>query len=164
MITIRTFRPAEWPQYRSVRLMALQEAPYAFGSTYEEAVNYPDEMWKQRLALLDQKADLALGAFDGKQAVGLAWGKIEPDCRERADLYQMWGSPDIRGLGVGRRLLQGVISWAREQGARYMVLGVTVGNTPAEQLYISAGFVPFGEPEPLRENASTMVQNMRLGL
>ena len=109
MITVRAFKPEEWPQYRDVRLRALQESPDAFGSTFEDAVKYPDAIWKNRLLDLSITSDLALAAFDGDEAMGLAWGRIEPETPERADLFQMWGSPDIRGQGIGRKLLDGVI-------------------------------------------------------
>jgi GNAT superfamily N-acetyltransferase len=164
MITVRAFKPEEWPQYRNVRLRALKESPHAFGSTFEDAVKYPDETWKNRLQDLSIESDLALAAFDGDEAMGLAWGRIDPETLERADLYQMWGSPDIRGQGIGRKLLYGVIEWARQQGAGYVILGVTIGNEPAEQLYRTAGFSPVGEPEPLRENSPKLIQNMKLVL
>jgi len=164
MITVRAFKPGEWLQYRDVRLRALQESPYAFGSTFEDAVKYPDEIWRNRLLDLSITSDLALAAFDGDEAVGLAWGRIDPETPERADLFQMWGSPDIRGQGIGRQLLDGVIEWARQQDAGFVMLGVTIGNEPAEQLYLSAGFAPFGEPERLRENAPKLIQNMKLVL
>ena len=76
MITVRAFKPEEWPQYRSVRLRALKESPQAFGSTFEDAVNYPDETWKNRLEDLSVESDLALAAFDGDEAMGLAWGIV----------------------------------------------------------------------------------------
>ena len=161
---IRKFTSDEWPAYRDVRLAALKEAPDAFGSTYEESIGRLDEQWRDRLIGIDPKLDCPLGAFKDGGVVGLAWGSIEQGNRTRADLYQMWTSPDCRGEGAARRLLNEVIDWATQQGAVELVLGVTVGNTAAESLYRSAGFVAFGEPERLRPGADKWITNMKMGL
>lgn len=164
MLRVRAFKPEEWSQYRSVRLRVLKDSPDAFGSTYEMAVTYPDESWKNRLQDLSIKTDLALAAFDGDEAMSLAWGRIDPETPERADLYQMWSSPDIRRQGMAHKMLDAVIDWARQQGADYVILGVTVGNSPAEKLYLRAGFVPFGELKTLRKNSPKLIRNMKLVL
>ena len=83
---------------------------------------------------------------------------------ETAHLYQMWVDPSGRGLGAGRMLLEAVVTWAISSNARYLVLGITCGNTPANRLYSSAGFNPVGAPEPLREGSVLMSQRMMLEL
>lgn len=172
MVLIRTFESAEWQKYRAVRLQALADSPDAFGSLYVDSAKYSDELWQARLERIEPASDLPLGAFScspapgesarGESAVGLAWGRIDSECPGRADLYQMWASPAYRGQGIGRRMLTEVISWARQQQAIDLYLGVTIDNSPAEQLYRSAGFESIGEPEPLRPHSSKLVQNMRL--
>ncbi|HIE85912.1 MAG TPA: GNAT family N-acetyltransferase [Gammaproteobacteria bacterium] len=164
MVLIRTFESVEWRKYRAVRLQALQDSPDAFGSTYIESVKYPDEQWLSRLESINPVSDLPLGAFVSDMAVGLAWGRIEPDHPGRADLYQMWTSPEYRGQGIGKKLLTESISWARQQQARDLYLGVTMGNSMAAQLYVNAGFESVGEPELLRPGSDKLIQNMRLGL
>ncbi len=52
--------------------------------------------------------------------------------------------PDGRGLGVGRRLLNEMLSHAKNNGADTAYLEVRASNTPARTLYETAGFVPFG--------------------
>jgi ribosomal protein S18 acetylase RimI-like enzyme len=49
---------------------------------------------------------------------------------------------DARGRGVGRRLLEAVITGAREQGARAVSLEVVDTNPGAQRLYESVGFRP----------------------
>ena len=36
--------------FRAIRLASLQEAPYAFGSTYEAEVGASEESWRRRLS------------------------------------------------------------------------------------------------------------------
>ena len=149
--------------YRQLRLRALQDSPDAFGSTWERESTRPDEDWKARLADIDDRFSLPLVALWNDEPVGLAWGRIEPVLMERADLYHMWASPEHRGRGIGRALLQAVIEWASDR-AKYIVLGVTLGNDAAIGLYAGAGFVAFGEPEELRPGSDKLIQNMKLVL
>ena len=164
MIEIRTFRPDEWQVYRTLRLRALRDSPDAFGATLEQERHYPPSRWQSRLAEADSRRALPLCAALAGNPVGLAWGRIDPASPSIAHLYQMWASPEARGLGIGRRLLDAVIDWARRQGASTVELGVTVGNGPAAGLYAAAGFRVVGDPEPLRAGSELMTLTMRLSL
>ena len=39
----------DWQLYRRVRLAALQEAPYAFGSNYEHEAKFEEATWRRRV-------------------------------------------------------------------------------------------------------------------
>jgi ribosomal-protein-alanine N-acetyltransferase len=52
--------------------------------------------------------------------------------------------PDLRGQGLGRRLLDQLLDRAKERGAECATLEVRAGNTPAIQLYERLGFVTAG--------------------
>src|SRR4051812_44851211 len=51
-------------------------------------------------------------------------------------------APELRGGGVGRRVLGETIAEARARGERRMVLEVIEGNAPAVALYTKLGFRP----------------------
>ena len=163
MLTIRTFKPEEWQLYKSLRLQSLKDAPDAFGSTWERESPRPDEEWMARLSDVDDRFSFPVVAFWDDEPAGLAWGRIEAVSPDRADLYQMWASPNYRGRGIGRGLLDAVLQWASDR-AEYIVLGVTLGNDSARALYESVGFQAFGEPEELRPGSDKMVQNMKRDL
>ncbi len=150
----------DWRVYRDIRLQALKVAPDAFGSTYEASADYPEETWLERLTSLDQRFDFPALATVDENAVGLAWGRIEPSRLRRADLFQMWTDPLIRGKGVGRGLLDAVMGWARDNAATEIWLSVTVGNKAAAGLYESAGFRISGEPEQTRPGSEKYVNHM----
>lgn len=154
-----------WETYCNLRLRALQESPDAFGSTFSaEATRTPAE-WRSRLeSAATSGADLPLIAVADSDAVGLAWAKVDARETEVVNIFQMWVAPESRGNGISRQLLQTAVSWAREQGARDVQLGVTVADSPAYHLYTSAGFVPFGPPELLRPDSALHAQTMRLRL
>ena len=73
----------------------------------------------------------------------------------------MWIAPEIRGSGMGTRLLQHGLGFGRERGATTAELAVTVDNGAAERLYESAGFVPYGDLQPLREGSEFLITWMR---
>ena len=163
-VEVRLFQPHEWKQYRELRLRALEESPDAFGGTLAQARLQPDSVWVDRLSNICTDFDLPLLVQVDGEACGLAWGKIQPAAPETAHLYQMWVAPQQRGFGAGMRLLERVISWAREREARELLLSVTCGDSPARRMYERTGFAAAGELEPLRPGSDMLVQPMRLDL
>lgn len=53
-------------------------------------------------------------------------------------------NPEVRGMGIGRRLLERGIQWARENDFPGVMLETQDDNVPACTLYQSCGFVLFG--------------------
>lgn len=163
--TVRSFGAHEWRVYRELRLAALAEAPDAFGSTLDRESPWADEIWMRRLAEgAESPHDLPLVAEAYGRPVGLAWGRIDARSPEVAHLFQMWVAPSARRQGIGARLLDAVVRWARAAGAGQLLLSVTRGDTPAARLYARAGFVPAGEPEPIRPGSETLAQPLMRAL
>lgn len=162
-ILIRRFRPDEVEVYKSLRMNALADAPYAFGSTLAEAQSRTQHEWQQRFnSGVKSDLDLALIAEAEWEPAGLVWGKIGEDQPATAHLYQMWVAPAWRKKGIGAKLVQAVIEWAREMGAARLELDVTLNNPPAVALYEGLGFIPFDDPHPLRPGEHLMSQSMVL--
>ena len=59
---------------------------------------------------------------------------------ELADLKRMWVAPEARGLGLGRRLLQGLERLAGEHGVKVVRLETNGTLTEAIALYRSSGY------------------------
>jgi ribosomal protein S18 acetylase RimI-like enzyme len=49
-------------------------------------------------------------------------------------------NPDFRGLGIGRKLIERAIQWARENNFPGVMLETQDDNVPACTLYASCGF------------------------
>ncbi len=163
--SIRRLAQDEWREYRGLRLRALADSPGAFATTFAEAQAREDADWSRQVASgAESPSEIALVAEVDSELVGLAWSRIDTSDCGRAYLYQMWVGPDFRRLGVGRKLLGAVIGWVASVNARFIVLSVTCGDTSATRLYASAGFEPFGVPEPLRPGSKLLVQPMQLDL
>lgn len=165
MLAVRRLDAREWRAYRDLRLRALGDAPDAFGTTLEAAQRHSDAHWAERVSAGAGSAwDLPLVAEDGDRLVAMVWGTIDPAARETAHVIQMWVAPESRGVGCGAMLLDAVVRWARDAGARGVDLRVRCGDTPARRLYSRAGFEPAGEPEPIRPGSALLAQPMRLEL
>ena len=162
---IRSFASSEWQTYKELRLRALADSPDAFSRTLAEEQTRSDEEWAKRLERGATSGwDLPLLVEVNGEPAGLAWGYIEATNPEVAHLYQVWVAPNYRGLGVGKMLLDAIISWAKEKKAEYLELGVTQADSPAINLYVRAGFKPTGKVEPLRPGSELLCQNMQLKL
>jgi GNAT superfamily N-acetyltransferase len=155
--SVRLLTPDDWSIFREVRLAALLDAPYAFGSTYDREVEAAEESWRARLAGRAQ----FVAELDGK-VVGTAGGVREDD--ENAQLVSMWVAPQARGKGAGDGLMKAVDDWAREGGFETLVLWVTEGNRRAEALYARWGFTRTGVTKPVRHDSSRMEYQMRRSL
>ena len=161
---VRPFLPEDWQVYKALRLRALTDAPDAFGSTLAREESFSDARWQIRLVGDDFSLDLPLVAEVDGEPVGLAWGRIEIADPSVANLYQVWIAPEYRGLGIAKILLETIINWAKKKNAHYLVLEVTLRESPAMHLYIRAGFEPVGAPKPLRSGSELSEQQMRLKL
>ena len=132
---------ADWERLRALRLRALREAPDAFGRTLAEEEPQPPEYWQARLA------DPAVAHFvvsrEGAD-VGLVSGAPWRGRPGVMGLFSMWVAPEARGAGVGGRLVEAVVGWARASGYGRVVLEVADENAAAVRLYERHGFAPTG--------------------
>jgi ribosomal protein S18 acetylase RimI-like enzyme len=143
---IRRLRADEADLLRDVRLRALADAPWAFGSSHAREREYAAERWQW---FADQRDAVIYVAVEAGAAAGMAGGFVpEPDT---VRLWGMWVATEARGRGLGRKLVEAVIAWARERGAAAITLEVTDTERarPAAALYRSLGFAPTGERAPL---------------
>jgi ribosomal protein S18 acetylase RimI-like enzyme len=62
--------------------------------------------------------------------------------QREARLNSLWVLPEHRGLGVGSRLVEAFLDWARERGAAYAVVSAFAANPTAIRLYEKHGFGP----------------------
>lgn len=161
MITIRAVRPTEGPSLRAIRLRALAESPRAFGSTLAETEARPPSYWDARARgdTGDQKSTLFV-AEDASGWVGLAGCFLDTDDEGSAELISMWVDPAYRGQGLGRRLVEQVVDWARGNGARSISLWVTDGNSAATALYARCGFKRTEETQPLPSSETLRERRM----
>jgi ribosomal protein S18 acetylase RimI-like enzyme len=146
-LSVRRLAPDEWRTFREVRLTALKDAPYAFGSSWEKEKDASDEQWRAAVT-----ARSRFVAVQGERVVGMAAGG-DSNSSDTAALTSLWVEPGSRGQGIGDQLVTTVVEWAKAAGFSQVSLWVTEGNVNAEALYRRNGFMRTGETveEPLRE-------------
>jgi GNAT superfamily N-acetyltransferase len=154
MARIERLRPGEGDRWRCMRLKALQEAPYAFGTTYAEASQWSAARWEAQVV----EFATFLAVLDGSD-VGVARGAAHHrgDVRE---LIGLWVDPTARRQGIAAQLIDSVAAWATAAGATVLVLDVVAGNAPAIALYDRVGFLPF-DGEAMGERAPDEVRFVR---
>ena len=169
LFQVRPIAAEEWRSYKRVRLQALQESPNAFSTTLADMLQRSDDGWANRTAeaaASDNNYQL-FAEVDG-EPVGLAGGWIDSATPDLAHLFQVWVAPEYRCLGIGQKLVEMVIEWAKTKHVSNLELGVTLSDppesSPARRLYERLGFEIFGEPEPLRPGSELLIQAMRMRL
>jgi ribosomal protein S18 acetylase RimI-like enzyme len=140
-INLRKIGIDDWPLWRKLRLKALKQAPYAFGSTLADWQGEGDTeaRWRGRLS----DVPLNIVAEWQKTAAGMA-SATAPNPEGAVEIMSMWVAPFARGHGVGDALVNTIIQWAREQQASRVGLAVFEGNEHALALYHRHGFIDVG--------------------
>lgn len=131
-INLRLVGVDDWPLWRELRLEALADSPYAFGSTLAEWRGEGDTeiRWRARLSTVPVNIVADLN--------GNAAGMVSATAADQdgtIELISMWVAPFARGHGVGDSLVAAVIEWARKQRAAKIALDVVESNEHAVALY-----------------------------
>ena len=116
-VEIRRIRADEGERLRDVRLRALQDAPGAFSSTFEQSRHRPRAEWDDMAAngsSGEKRAMFIAEPADGRGPfLGLAGGFSAESRPGSIELISMWVDPVTRGAGLGTRLVGAVAGWAR---------------------------------------------------
>ena len=140
--------PENLALFKAVRLRALEEAPYAFGSTYAREAALSDAEWRARLKRWDGVGGVGYLAVESGAACGIAGALVDPAEPARVELVSVWTAPTHRRKGIGRRLTNEVLAWALSREIGEVVLKVTNVNAAAIGLYERLGFQRTGRVGP----------------
>jgi GNAT superfamily N-acetyltransferase len=157
-IEVRGVLPEEWQQLRALRLLALADAPTAFGTTLEEDAARPEDVWRERATGGDERRTF-VAERDGHW-LGMATGLAHAQDTAASELVGMFVDGTERGRGVGAALVAAICEWAREQGGERIYLWVTESNEAGIALYRKCGFRPTGERQPLPHTPSLSEMRM----
>ena len=138
MIAIERITPETAMVFKNVRLRALQDSPTAFGSTYAKESQFPDEEWRKRAVRWSSEGSAIFLAMDGDAGCGIIGAYEEEE--QQAQVISMWVAPEVRRAGVGKRLVDAVVDWARSRAVCELKLMVTSVNPGAMAFYTRLGF------------------------
>jgi RimJ/RimL family protein N-acetyltransferase len=156
-LVIRQLRPEDAEVYATFRRAALLDTPLAFMASPEDDMACSTDAVRERL----KAGGVILGAFD-PELIGTL-GLYRDQHIKAAHKVHVWGmyvAPEHRQRGVGARLLEAAIQYARSLGGISMVrLSVSSAAPAAQRLYERAGFRIWGtEPDSLRHNGKNVIE------
>jgi GNAT superfamily N-acetyltransferase len=117
---------------------------YAFNREFDEPAPAPSALAERMRLLLDGGDTVVLLADDGlEEPAGLAVLRFRAaiwSAGLECYLAELYVTPDRRGQGLGRALMDAVLREARGLGADTMDIGVDEPDVAARRLYESLGF------------------------
>jgi GNAT superfamily N-acetyltransferase len=124
-------------------LRFIEKAVVPYVKDYDAHENDRPAQWPKRFDLSHWGI---ISAFEGTQRAGgvaIAWKTSELDLLQgRDELAWLWDlrvHPDYRGQGVGHRLFERAVSWARERECSLLMVETQNINVPACRFYARHG-------------------------
>jgi RimJ/RimL family protein N-acetyltransferase len=147
-IVLRTTFAGDGPAMRELRLEGLRTASFAFGSSFEEESQLPDEEWTRRAARGDGTGSEATFVLvDSAGELGGMTGIRRGTRVKETHSATIWGvfiRPAWRGLRLSDALIESCIAWAMAREVKIVRLGVATSNLPAMACYRRCGFESTG--------------------
>ncbi len=141
---------------RDLRLQALTDEPYAFGSTYERELARTTEGWRRWMS-----PGVTFVLEDSHGARGIVAGARDSSETGIVHLMAMWVHPALRGGGGGDALVAAVVDWARTEGANVVQLQVVEDNPRARRFYERNGFRLTGQTRLREKDGAVELQMER---
>ena len=141
---------------------ALAEAPYAFSSTLEDALQRSDEGWRQVThQYVSHPNSLTYNAFADQDPCGMSACVANG---EEVELYAVWIDHAYRRRGIGRALIDYRRAWGHSIGAARIRVGIFEDNPAALEFYRSVGFSNSGQVDPVltTEERTVLLYTIRL--
>jgi len=164
LIITRRIQPDEADLFKRIRLAALQNAPYAFSSTYDSALRRTAESWREQAESTAFGNDRATFiTFSNNEPVGIAALYRLDNQADVGEMLQVWVAPEQRGTGVAWDLMNALFTWADGNNFRTVIAKVTNGNARAIKFYIKYGFSIGGTDEYSQQNVDdvTLVKEVK---
>jgi len=143
---IRRIRIGEADLFKQMRLTSLQDAPYAFSSTYDSTLRRSAESWREQADSTAQGTDRATFiAFSDDIPIGIAALYRFQWQVDVGEVLQAWVAPAHRGTSVAWDLMDAIFKWAGENNFHMIIAKVTGGNARAAKFYTKYGFSVISE-------------------
>jgi GNAT superfamily N-acetyltransferase len=135
-------------------LLSLADALVAFDRTFDPSLDPSFNRSPEGLAWLRETladADACVFVVDGTDGGldAMLFGRLEPAEPWRdtggplGELEMLCVSPDVRGRGLGKVLVEAFTAWARERGAVRLWVRVSAGNAGALRFYRREAFADY---------------------
>jgi GNAT superfamily N-acetyltransferase len=129
----------------------LQDYEAVFEPDRRRDPDFAIEHWRELQHRCAERHGVMLIAEDGGKAVGWAFAHdqnaelfVVASERHHGFLAELYVTPEARGKGLGRALIEGCEAWARERGHKLLQVGVLARNARAIRSYEGAGYAAYG--------------------
>ncbi len=152
---IERIAASQWQLLKELRCRALEDAPYAFSGTLEEAKKRSDEDWAAwaENCSNNPKAITFIACYDDKPC-GMMGCRIVGEENEIAELLAVWVAPECRRLKVGQGLLEVTKQWAIESSVQVLHIWVAEQNASAISFYKAAGGQVTGQRQTFKSDTT----------
>jgi len=145
---MQTIQAATVKDIPVIRALSLRIWPDTYGHILSEAqLDYMLEMMYSEPALhrqMNEGQQFILVTENGEPLGFAAYGKMDDD--DTWKLHKIYVLPNTQGKGLGRRLLEYVITAVKKHGAQQLILNVNRYNK-ARQFYERLGFTVLHEED-----------------
>jgi ribosomal protein S18 acetylase RimI-like enzyme len=160
LITIHPITHENLSLFKTVRLDALCESPFAFGSTYAREAAFSEVDWLARLERWNGEKGIGFLAMDEQSPCGIAGGLLDEENHYAAQLVSMWTAPAQRRMGTGKLLVDAVFDWAKARKVKTLSLLVVGTNAGAIRFYEKLGFEKTGVTSPYPNDLTILEYEM----
>ena len=140
-LTIRRVTEEDVEALIELRLEALRNHPVAFSADYEKERDRSLPDWKKRIA-----RSVIFVAWDGDSAAGMATFLRGASSKTsyHGNIFGVYVRPGYRGHGLGGRLVDRCVQWARDNDIPMVYIAAAATNTAAIRCYTRCGFSVYG--------------------
>ena len=132
----------DWQIFKKIRLEALANDPFVFGSTFVAESERTEEQWREFLRSPKYGIFVLFDDAGPRGMTGIVLDRDDPGERT-ALLWGSWLAPDVRGKGLSKLLYESRIAWAREHPTvERIIVSHRASNLSSKFANQAFGFVP----------------------
>lgn len=134
---IRQLLPADWQQFKSIRLEALRVEAAVYAASYGDLKDMPDGFWQERL--IDNNFGY-FGLYHGDELIGLSGVVCDTAKKHEAEFIASYIRKEHRGKGFSKLFYEARIEWARINGITHIIISHRESNLASKKANQHFGF------------------------
>ena len=129
--------PADWQQFKSIRLEALQLERAVYCASYEDMKDMPDDFWQDRLA--DSNFGY-FGLYNDNELIGLSGVVRDAAKKHEAEFIASYIRKEHREKGHSKLFYEARIEWAKVNSITHIIISHRESNLASGKANQHFGF------------------------